>query len=186
MIKRGEILTKQMTPLNQSLQIERLKMFRQVATSLVEGFSSYEKIKGEILDEDLLDFPDGPVSSSYYGNLYELKKVVAIVFNKNELAYENSIKQKPYLVSVMGTMGEYLHYFYENICISLIYNSKDQHEHKKLLQTAVEFTLIYRQFEQRHGFRNHVFHRRPCKSAATFPAVLCAERTQSPIATPPR
>ncbi|MCL6259022.1 AAA family ATPase [Aquiflexum sp. TKW24L] len=136
MIKRGELLTKQMTPLNQSLQIERVKMFRQVAISLVDGVSDYSKIKGEILDEDKLDFPDGPVSSSYYGNLYELKKVVAIIFNKNELAYQNSVKQKPYLVSVIGTMGEYLYYFYENICISLIYHSRNGEEQKKLLKTV--------------------------------------------------
>ncbi len=136
MIKRGELLTRQMTPLNQNLQIERVKMFRQVAISLVEGSPDFDKIKGEILDEDKLHFPDGPVSSSYYGNLYELKKVVAIIFNKNELAYENSISQKQHLVSVIGTMGEYLYYFYENICISLIYHSRNVGEQKKLLKTV--------------------------------------------------
>lgn len=135
-IKRGELLTKQMTPLNQSMQIERVKMFRQVAISLVGGVTDFSKIKGEILDEDRLDFPDGPVSSSYYGNLYELKKVVAIFFNKNELAYEYSLKQKPYLISVTGTMGEYLYYFYENICISLIYHSRNIEEQKKLIKTV--------------------------------------------------
>jgi predicted ATPase/class 3 adenylate cyclase len=145
-IKRGEILTKQMTPLNQTLQIERVKMFRQVAVSLVEGISDFSKIKGNILDEDKLYFPDGPVSSSYYGNLYELKKVIAIVFNKNELAYEYSQKQLPYLVSVIGTMGEYLYYFYENICISLIYHSRNITEQKRLLKTQKKNIEKYKKY----------------------------------------
>ena len=145
-IKRGKMLTKQMTPLNQTLQIARVKMFRQVAVSLVEGISDDDKIKGEILDEDKLNFPDGPVSSSYYGNLYELKKVIAIIFNKNELAYENSIKQRPYLVSVTGTMGEYLYYFYENICISLIFHSRNIQEQKKLLKTLKKNIGKYKKY----------------------------------------
>jgi len=40
------------------------------------------------------------------------------------------------LVSVMGTMGEYLYYFYENISISLIYHSRNVGEQKKLLKTV--------------------------------------------------
>jgi predicted ATPase/class 3 adenylate cyclase len=133
--KRGELLIKQMTPLNQTLQIARVRMFTQVAHLLIQGFPEDYKIQGDILDEEEVSFPDGPVSSSYYSNLFELKKVVALIFNQYELAYDFSIKQKPYLMSINGTMGEYLYYFYENLCISSIYDSRTDKEQKRLKKT---------------------------------------------------
>lgn len=133
--KRGELLVKQMTPLNQTLQIARVKMFRQVAQLFIEGFPENYKIKGDIMNEDEVSFPDGPVSSSYYSNLYELKKIIALIFNQYEEAYAYSIKQKPYMMSITGTMGEYLYYFYESLCISSIFNSKSKDEQQGLKKT---------------------------------------------------
>lgn len=134
-LKRGELLSKQVAPLNQIMQIERIKLFRQTATLLVEGVKNFKKLSGDIQDEDKLVFKNEPSFGIYFHNLLELKKFLAIIFNQNEIAREFSSKQKKsYMSFVKGTIAESLFYFYENVTITPIFNQRSKAEQKKLLK----------------------------------------------------
>lgn len=135
-LKRGELLSLQVAPLNQIMQIERIGLFRQSVTGLVEGVQSYDILKGGIFDETKVDFPNKPAFGLYYHNLYAQKKLLALVFNQNETAWKFCLKEKEYLIPVKGSVTEMLFYFYENLCITPIFDARSTEEKKQLLKVC--------------------------------------------------
>ncbi|MEB2775125.1 adenylate/guanylate cyclase domain-containing protein [Algoriphagus sp. D3-2-R+10] len=131
---RGELLSKQITPLNQIMQIKRIDLFRQSALSLVEGVKDFEVLSGEIFDEQKIDFPDEPAFSLYYHNLYSQKKVLSLIFNQNETAWKFCCMEKLHLIPVKGSITEMLFFYYENLCITPIFHSRSTSEQKSLLK----------------------------------------------------
>ena len=165
-LKRGELLSKQVAPLNQIMQIERIKLFRQTALSLVVGVKDFNKIAGEVLNEDTIAFPNEPSFGSYYENVFELKKFLALVFNQNEIAWEHLVRQKEYLIPVKGTIAESLFYFYENVTITPIFNQRSKAEQKsllKILKKNLEIVKNYAKysevnFKHRYELMNAEYH----------------------------
>ena len=165
-LKRGELLSKQVAPLNQIMQIERIKLFRQTALSLVVGVKDFNKITGEVLNEDTIAFPNEPSFGSYYENVFELKKFLALVFNQNEIAWEHLVRQKEYLIPVKGTIAESLFYFYENVTITPIFNQRSKAEQKsllKILKKNLEIVKNYAKysevnFKHRYELMNAEYH----------------------------
>lgn len=131
---RGELLAKQILPLNQIMQIKRIDLFRQAAHCLLEGVENYEVLKGDIFDEQQVDFPDVPAFSLYYHNLYSQKKFLALVFNQHELAWKFCCLEKNHLIPVKGSITEMLFLYYENLCVTPIYASRSSSEQKALLK----------------------------------------------------
>lgn len=133
-LMRGELLAKQIMPLNQIMQIKRIDLFRQSAHSLLEGVEDFEVLRGELFDERQVDFPDVPAFSLYYHNLYSQKKILALIFNQNDVAWKYCCLEKNHLIPVKGSITEMLFLFYENLCITPIYASKTKQEQKELLK----------------------------------------------------
>lgn len=133
-LQRGELLGKQIAPLNQIMQIKRIDLFRQSALSLVEGVKNFEVLSGEIFDEQKIDFPDEPAFSLYYHNLYSQKKFLGLVFNQNETAWKFCCLEKLHLIPVKGSITEMLFFYYENLCITPIFASRSVSEQKSLLK----------------------------------------------------
>lgn len=157
-LKRGELLSMQVAPLNQIMQIKRIDLFRQSVKGLEDGVSNYELLRGDLFDETKIDFPDEPAFGLYFHNLYAQKKLLAIVFNKPEIAWKFCLKEKEYLVPVKGSVTEILFYFYENLCITPIYSSKTKEEQKHLLKickkniSLIHKLLKYCEVNYRHRY----------------------------------
>lgn len=133
-LKRGDLLSMQVAPLNQIMQIKRIDLFRQSTLGLLEGVRDFEVLSGDIFDERKIDFPNEPAFGLYFHNLYAQKKILAMVFNKDETAWKFCVKEKEYLIPVKGSVTEMLFYFYENLCITPIYASRSIEEQKQLLK----------------------------------------------------
>jgi predicted ATPase/class 3 adenylate cyclase/GAF domain-containing protein len=133
-LKRGALLSMQVAPLNQIMQIERINLFRQSVTGLVDGVRNYELLEGDIFDESKINFPNEPAFGLYFHNLNAQKKLLAMVFNQHETAWKFCCREKEFLVPVKGSVTEMLFYFYENLCITPIYNSRTKKEQKQLLK----------------------------------------------------
>ncbi|HSI77904.1 MAG TPA: adenylate/guanylate cyclase domain-containing protein [Lunatimonas sp.] len=157
-LKRGELLSMQVAPLNQIMQIKRIELFRQSVVGLVEGVNNFELLQGEIFDETKIDFPNEPAFGLYFHNLYAQKKLLAIIFNEHEKAWEFSLKEKEYLIPVKGSVTEMLFYFYENLCITPIFASKSSGEQKHLLKICrkniglIKGLLKYSEVNYRHRY----------------------------------
>jgi|GEM_PF-1283909 len=133
-LQRGELLSKQIIPLNQIMQIKRIDLFRQSALCLVDGIKDFEFLSGEIFDERKIDFPDEPAFSLYYHNLYAQKKVLSLIFNQNEAAWKFCGLAKLHLIPVKGSITEMLFFYYENLCITPIFYARSSSEQKVLLK----------------------------------------------------
>lgn len=133
-LKRGELLSIQVAPLNQIMQIKRIDLFRQSTLCLLEGVRDFEVLSGEFFDEKKIDFPNDPAFGLYFYNLYSQKKFLAMVFNEDETAWKFCCKEKEYLTPVKGSVTEMLFYFYENLCITSIYKTKSISERKQLMK----------------------------------------------------
>ncbi|MEB2787020.1 adenylate/guanylate cyclase domain-containing protein [Algoriphagus persicinus] len=133
-LQRGELLSKQITPLNQIMQIKRIDLFRQSALSLVEGVKDFEVLTGEIFDEQKIEFPDIPAFSLYFHNLYSQKKFLSLIFNQNETAWKFCCMEKLHLIPVKGSITEMLFFYYENLCITPIFHARSTSEQKSLLK----------------------------------------------------
>lgn len=157
-LKRGELLSMQVAPLNQIMQIKRIELFRQSVTGLVEGVRNYELLQGEIFDETKIGFPNEPAFGLYYHNLYAQKKLLAIIFNEHETAWEFSLKEREYLIPVKGSVTEMPFYFYENLCITPIFTNKSSGEQKQLLKicrkniSLIKGLLKYSEVNYRHRY----------------------------------
>lgn len=157
-LKRGELLSMQVAPLNQIMQIKRIDLFRQSTLGLVDGVRDFDVLAGEIFDEQKIDFPNEPAFGLYFHNLYAQKKFLAMVYNQNEAAWKFCCKEKEYLVPVKGSVTEMLFYFYENLCITPIYASKGSDERKKLLKICrkniklIKGLLKYSEVNYRHRY----------------------------------
>ena len=159
-LHRGELLSKQIAPLNQIMQIKRIDLFRQSTLCLSEGVKDYEVLKGEIFDEQAINFPDEPAFSLYFHNLYSQKKFLSLIFNQNETAWRFSCLEKKHLIPVKGSITEMLFYYYENLCITPIFTSRPSSEQKSLLKicrknikligSLVRHSKV--NFEHRHEF----------------------------------
>ncbi|MEP1085415.1 MAG: AAA family ATPase, partial [Algoriphagus sp.] len=132
-LHRGELLSKQIAPLNQIMQIKRIALFRQSAVCLVEGVQDFDFLAGEIFDERKIDFPNEPAFSLYFHNLYAQKTILSLVFNKNEAAWKFSSMARLHLIPVKGSITEMLFFYYENLSITPIFHSKSAAEQKALL-----------------------------------------------------
>ncbi|MEP7267130.1 MAG: adenylate/guanylate cyclase domain-containing protein [Saprospiraceae bacterium] len=135
-VKRGELLSIQVAPLNQIMQIERIKLFRQSAINLILGVEDFRILKGVAFDEGVVEFEKKPAFDLYYYNLYAQKKFLALVFNQYEIAWEYTCEEKKYMIPIKGSPTENLFYFYESICISLIFANKSALEQKQLIKTS--------------------------------------------------
>lgn len=133
-LKRGELLSMQVAPLNQIMQIKRIDLFRQSTLDLLEGVKDFEFLSGEIFDERKIDFPNEPAFGLYFHNLYAQKKFLAMVFNEDETAWKFCCREKEYLIPVKGSVTEMLFYFYENLCITPIYRTRSASERRQLLK----------------------------------------------------
>ncbi|PZX61159.1 putative ATPase [Algoriphagus ratkowskyi] len=133
-LHRGELLSKQIAPLNQIMQIKRIDLFRQSTSCLIEGVEDFEFLSGEIFDERAIEFPDEPAFSLYFHNLYAQKTVLSLVFNQNEAAWKFSGLAKLHLIPVKGSITEMLFFYYENLCITPIFHSRSASEQKSLLK----------------------------------------------------
>jgi predicted ATPase len=133
-LHRGELLSKQIAPLNQIMQIKRIDLFRQATLNLVEGVSDFEFLSGELFDERKIDFADEPAFSLYYHNLYAQKTVLSLVFNQNETAWKFSCLAKLHLIPVKGSITEMLFFYYENLCITPIFHQSSASEQRALLK----------------------------------------------------
>ncbi|REG83454.1 adenylate/guanylate cyclase domain-containing protein [Algoriphagus antarcticus] len=133
-LQRGELLSKQIAPLNQIMQIKRIDLFRQSALCLVDGVKDFEFLSGDIFDERKIDFPDEPAFSLYYHNLYAQKKVLSLIFNQNEAAWKFCGLAKLHLIPVKGSITEMLFFYYENLCITPIFHIRSSSEQKSLLK----------------------------------------------------
>ncbi|RAI89425.1 adenylate/guanylate cyclase domain-containing protein [Algoriphagus yeomjeoni] len=131
---RGELLSKQITPLNQIMQIKRIDLFRQSALCLLEGVEDFEVLSGELFDERMIDFADVPAFSLYYHNLYSQKKFLSLIFNQNETAWKFCSLEKLHLIPVKGSITEMLFFYYENLCVSPIFHARSASEQKALLK----------------------------------------------------
>lgn len=131
---RGELLSKQIAPLNQIMQIKRIDLFRQSTLCLMEGVNDFEYLSGEIFDERKIDFADAPAFSLYYHNLYAQKTVLSLVFNQNETAWKFSCLAKLHLIPVKGSITEMLFFYYENLCITPIFHTRPPSEQQTLLK----------------------------------------------------
>jgi len=135
-LERGELLSKQIAPLNQIMQIKRIDLFRQSTLALVAGVDDFEVLSGEIFDERKINFPDTPAFSLYYHNLYAQKKMLALIFNQHETAWKFCCLEKKHLTPIKGSVTEMLLFYYENICISPIYALRSPSEQNVLLKTC--------------------------------------------------
>lgn len=157
-LKRGELLSMQVAPLNQIMQIKRIDLFRQSTLGLLEGVRDFEVLSGEIFDERKIDFPNEPAFGLYFHNLYAQKKILAIVFNKDETAWKFCCKEKEYLIPVKGSVTEMLFYFYENLCITPIFSTKSPEEQKRLLKICrkniklIKGLLKYSEINYQHRY----------------------------------
>lgn len=157
-LKRGELLSLQVAPLNQAIHIERIKLFRQSALNIVEGVSDFNVLKGEIFDETAVDFPQIPAFDIFWHNLNAQKKLQAIVFNRDEEAWEFSCKERAYMIPVKGSPTEILFYFYETMAIAGVFEKQSSKSQKKLLKTfrknikLIENLLQYSEENYRHRY----------------------------------
>jgi len=157
-LKRGELLSKQIAPLNQIMQIKRIDLFRQSTLALVDGVNDFEVLHGELFDERIINFPDEPAFSLYYHNLYAQKKMLALIFNQHEIAWKYCCLEKMHLIPIKGSVTEMLLFYYENICIGTIYSSKSAAEQKRLLKTSkknmklIESLVKYSPVNYQHRF----------------------------------
>lgn len=165
-LKRGELLSMQVAPLNQIMQIRRIELFRQSVIGLVEGVKNYDLLQGEIFDETKVDFPNEPAFGLYFHNLYAQKKILAIVFNQPETAWKFCLREKEYLIPVKGSVTEMLFYFYESLCITPIFASRSKEEQKQLLKVCrknirlIKELLPYSEinFSHRYELMNAEYH----------------------------
>jgi predicted ATPase/class 3 adenylate cyclase len=144
LLRRGELLSLQVAPLNQIMQIKRIALFRQSAASLVDGVSDYDILKGPIFDEQEAGFPNVAEFALYYHNLYAQKKLIALVFNQDEIAWKYCALEKTCLIPVKGSVTETLFYFYENLCITPIFGRRSKDEQKKLLKIAKKNLKLFK------------------------------------------
>ncbi len=133
-LKRGELISMQVASLNQVLQIERIKLFRQSVLALVEGVQDFDVLQGEIYDETKVNFPKEPAFDLYFHNLNMQKKYLAIVFNEYETAWKYCCAEKQFMIPVKGSPTEHLFYYYESLCITPIFASSTPAIQKKLLR----------------------------------------------------
>jgi predicted ATPase/class 3 adenylate cyclase len=157
-LKRGALLSMQVAPLNQIMQIERINLFRQSVVGLVDGVDDFEVLSGSIFDENKITFLDEPAFGLYYHNLYCQKKLLCLVYNQHEMAWKFCQKEKEYLVPVKGSVTEMLFFFYENLCITPIYNSRTKKEQEQLLRICqknlrlIKGLLAYSEVNYRHRY----------------------------------
>lgn len=144
LLRRGELLSLQVAPLNQIMQIKRIALFRQSAASLVDGVSDYDILKGPIFDEQEAGFPNVAEFALYYHNLYAQKKLIAMVFNEDEVAWKYCALEKTCLIPVKGSVTETLFYFYENLCITPIFGRRSKDEQKQLLKIAKKNLRLFK------------------------------------------
>lgn len=158
LLRRGELLSLQIAPLNQIMQIKRIALFRQSAACLVEGVSDFDVLRGPIFNELEAGFPNVAEFGLYYHNLYAQKKLIALVFNQNEVAWKYCALEKTCLIPVKGSVTETLFYFYENICITPIFFQRSKDEQKRLLKTIkknlklFKSLLKYSEINYRHRY----------------------------------
>lgn len=127
-LKRGVLLNLQVAPLNQELTLARINLFRQSVQGLVDGVENFDTLNGSIFNEEAFDFKDEPAFNLYFHNLNMQKKFLALTFNQDETAWKYCVKEKHYLVPVKGTITEMLFYFYENMCITALYGTRNTEE----------------------------------------------------------
>lgn len=157
---RGELLSKQITPLNQIMQIERIDLFRQSALNLMDGVKDFGVLSGELFDEQKIAFPNVPAFSLYYHNLYAQKKFLSLIFNQNETAWKFCCQEKLHLIPVKGSITEMLFFYYENLCITPVFHTRTTSEQKVLLKICrknikmigglVKYSEV--NFQHRHEF----------------------------------
>jgi predicted ATPase/class 3 adenylate cyclase len=133
-LRRGELLSLQIGPLNQVMQIERIKLFRQSVLCFIEGVEDYNILKGPIYDETKVNFTKEPAFDLYYHNVNAQKKLLAMTFNEDEIAWKFCCQEKAFMIPVKGSPTEILFYFYENLSITPIYHTRSRSEQKKLLK----------------------------------------------------
>jgi len=157
-IKRGELISMQVASLNQVMQIERIKMFRQSVVALVEGVPDFDILKGDIYDETKVDFPNEPAFDLYFHNVNMQKKYLAMVFNEYETAWKYCCKEKQFMIPVKGSPTELLFYYYESLCITPIFASRKSPEQKELLKICkknlnlIRGLLKYSEINYKHRY----------------------------------
>lgn len=144
LLRRGELLSLQVAPLNQIMQIKRIALFRQSAAALVHGVSDFEVLRGDIFDEQQAGFPNVAEFALYYHNLYAQKKLIALVFNQDEIAWKYCELEKTCLVPVKGSVTEMLFYFYESLCITPIFSNRSKDEQKRLLKIVKKNLKLFK------------------------------------------
>ena len=131
---KSEILDRQIEKFKQDLTIIRLRIFRQCIANLIYDAVEPYVLSGTIFDEKKVNLTETSQNFLYFQNLNLQKLFLAIIFNRNDEAYEYADICEKYQESIKGSVLDLVFYFYQSLAITAIYASKTERERKPLMK----------------------------------------------------
>ncbi|PZF72625.1 adenylate/guanylate cyclase domain-containing protein [Taibaiella soli] len=145
---RSEELNNQIEKYKQEFTITRLKVFRQAIAQFIVKTPQPHILAGEILDENLIRLPESEQNFGYFQNLYLVKTVLALYFNKSEEAFDYAVKCEKYQEVVKGSVVYLGFYYYEALAITAGIAGKEETEQKRLQKKLHKNLSLIRQYER--------------------------------------
>ena len=131
---KSEVLDRQIEKFKQDLTIIRLRIFRQCIANLIYDAVEPYSLSGTIFDEKKVNLTETSQNYLYFQNLNLQKLFLAVIFNRNEEAYDYSVICEKYQESIKGSVLDLVFYFYQSLAITAIYHTKPVSFQKQMMK----------------------------------------------------
>ncbi|MCD6010500.1 MAG: putative ATPase [Flavipsychrobacter sp.] len=131
---KAELLDRQVVKFRQDLTLIRLRIFSQCIDNLINKTSDWDILSGPMLDEKEVQLDETAQNYSYFQNLNLQRLVLALIFNKDDEAYNYACACEKYQEATKGSVLEPVFYFYQALAITGIYKNSEAKKKPELLK----------------------------------------------------